>query len=134
MKPLMPLCTTVVAVAWLIMPSAVSGASNRNWVESGSQGALKDCIDQNSVAQRADGYTQYDELLLCTKKSMTSDNAVWVQAVRCDEDMSGPTFAMRTRPLVPGDPSIVGAYDWSDDPKVKSASLVGQSAKFVCRK
>src|SRR5271154_6586107 len=98
MKLLLPLSA---AVVWLA-PSAVADASNRNWVESGSQGGLKDCVDQNSVAKRADGYTQYEELLLCTKKSMTSDNAVWVQAVRCDEDMSGPTFAMRTRPLIPG--------------------------------
>ncbi len=66
MKLLLPLSAAVVGLVWLA-PSAVADASNRNWVESGSQGGLKDCVDQNSVAKRADGYTQYEELLLCTK-------------------------------------------------------------------
>jgi hypothetical protein len=124
----------VTTVLILSLVPAVAGAASRDWVPSAAQGALKDCVDHNSIVKRADGYTQYDELLLCTKKSMTSDDAVWVQAVRCDEDMSGATFAMRTRPLVPIDPAMDGAHSWTDNPQVKSASLVGQSAKFVCGK
>lgn len=131
MKLLLPLSATVVALSWLL-PSTVAGASNRNWVQSGSEDGITECIDQNSVTKYADGYTQYQELMLCDK-SDTSNNSVQVQAVRCDEDMSGATFVMRTRPLVPRHPPKDGAVHWANL-DVQSVSLAGQSAKFVCKK
>lgn len=129
MKLIALLVPAFVALEWLPQ-STIADASTRNWVQSGMQDALVECIDQNSIVKRTDGYTQYDELMLYDK-SDTSDNDVRVNAVRCDEDMSGPTLAMKGRPFHPGKS---GSYRWVDEPATDSSSLSGQSAKFVCKK
>ncbi len=99
----------------------------RKWVQAATDGSqFTVCVDQNSIVKRPDGLTQYVYQLLCKG----ADNTMWVQAVNCDQDMSGPDFPMQGRPFLP---SKDGSYTFSSR-RTKSCSLAAQTAKFVCKK
>jgi hypothetical protein len=106
---------------------ASAQTSNRNWVKSGTEGALTICVDQNSIVKRADGLTQYVMDLFCRGKNI---NLLRVEAVNCDQDMSGQNFPMQGRPFPPNED---GSYEFAAY-STKSCSLAGQTAKFVCKK
>lgn len=134
MKLSMPLCAAAFAFAWLL-PPAVAAPADRNWVQSGSQGALKECVDQNSVVKRPDGYTQYDELTFCQARDIAHEvdprpnltDMIRVNRVRCDQDMSGENILMKGVPYSP-------PQHWGEEVATLTKSLAGQTAKFVCQK
>src|SRR5258707_268745 len=87
------------------------------WVKAGTEGALVICVDQNSIVKRADGLTQYVTQLFCRGP----DGTLRVEAVRCDQDMSGQNFPMQGRPFSPDND---GSYKFAAS-STKSCSLSG---------
>jgi len=112
-------------VAFMALPASAQ-SSNRNWVKAGTEGSFVICVDQNSISKRADGLTQFVSLVFCRGP----EAAMRVEAVKCEQDMSGQYFPMLGRPFPPDDN---GSYEFGTT-NTKSCSLSGQAAKFVCNK
>jgi hypothetical protein len=116
----------ILALALGSLPASAQN-SNRKWVKSGTEGALTMCVDENSIVKRADGLTQFVMDLFCKGKN---NNLLRVEAVNCDQDMSGQNFPMQGRPFPPDED---GSYEFATA-STKSCSPAGQTAKFVCKK
>jgi hypothetical protein len=85
-------------VAFMALPASAQ-SSNRNWVKAGTEGSFVLCVDQNSISKRADGLTQFVTQLFCRGPEAT----MRVEAVKCEQDMSGQHFPMQGRPFSPDD-------------------------------
>lgn len=120
--------TILIILAFALGLQPVSAQnSDRKWVKSGTEGAFTICVDQNSIVKRADGLTQYVIDVFCRGKNI---NLLRVEAVNCNQDMSGQNFPIQGRPFPPDDD---GSYKFATS-STKSCSLSGQTAKFVCKK
>jgi hypothetical protein len=109
---------------------ALAQAPKRNWVKSGTDPTMygmEECVDRNSIAKNADGYTQFEMGMGCAGP----DNQIFVGYVNCNQDTTGTHLVMKSYPY-----NKSGTYNWAARSAMNtiSASLFGQSAKFVCAK